>query len=798
VTNRNDALIEQPGSEVLFTRLVNNSINILHGYLFILLLFILSGCVSISTPPNYHPETYAPSNNTLSNTNLLVKCYLTEESSLQNMNNSSIKNGLIHYFSRWVPKWDTGFYTYYPTEKESEADPDKLTIFLSPTKGILDFSDLVATGKIVVPKTKMEYNFKVKMGSQTTGNIVNTLENIIKRDQESYNFGILIAQKILNILNTDKELVANALEAQKKNEQQKKKILAEQNRKLDPEVSNKKTLELYGDLLQNEPSKPFKASVESYRSAISSGYKPTRLPGFNSSLIVLDEPKTGISLSGRTDLPLVPTLLKRQAIRDKLNKSDKLLLVQPMSSNVKRDIISQSKRKSEYISGHRELHNQEYDIAFLEYQHSLNHYNRVVAKVENKPAAKNEVGLLVDLFIGGTQMAAAKTRMEKALQKLRQTPQTTNIPIKKDYYYNVMEVNVSKGINYNLYVIDMARNKVLFKEYTKLDDKTFTLQYGKHAKDTKYSNFDNENDVEVYENEKPIFSVTDIVSDLLSTTRKDFKSTRYTKSLSFIRKPKVFKTKVQKPKTVNSQLSSVMQSVVTIQDNGNQTIGTGFFINDNLIITNQHVLGGRKLISVRTKDSQKYVGKVLDTHYDLDIALVEVEGTGVPVKIYMGKPVSEGKEVFAIGNPIGLEYSVTKGIISSIRKKRNKKKPLSMEYMYIQTDVAINPGSSGGPLIMNGNVIGINTAKVISDAVEGVGFAIHYDEILKYLEGNNIHLVKGKTATVQKVKVSSKKNKGTQEGVPEIKLTRLKNMYDKGLITEDEYNKKRAEVLEKF
>ncbi len=704
---------------------------------------------------------------------------------------NSFRNGLKRYLGKYAPEW----WVLNCSEFSIKEKKDEIRLYASVNahKSLTAFSDFVAEISLSSNIFKDTLEYSVLTASKFNGNIEST-------SVDNYDLGVIVGKSILNKLNTVEEFIvlSNARNNKRKVEEQRQ--LSEKKQKQTPEVANQKTTELYNKLSKDNLQNQFTNSIKAYHSAESDGYKPTHLPTFSTSLIVLDELKTGLFPTEASNLPLKPILLNRKEIKKLMGKKGKVILVQPVSSNVKRDILSQSKVKSEYISGYREKHNPAHDAAYRDYQRALDDYNSVQADISSQSSAGSLWWLQ---GIGNAALSAnASNTLDNAQEKLTQTPQTTSVPIKQDYSYNVMQVKVSKNISYNIYIIDLNTNKVSTKKYNKSDDKTFKLQYGRHSDDSGWHvTYYNENEVETYEKEKLTFSVENIVNDLVKTASKEFTTKPCTNSLCFIKTPKKTqkkKTVAQKPKAVKGKLSNLIQSVVAIQDNGGRTIGTGFFVNDNLILTNRHVVGERKLISVSTKAGKKYVGKVLDAHYDLDIALVEVDGTGSPVKMHLGRPVSEGEEVIAIGNPMGFEYSVTKGIISSIRKSKDKKKPLSKEYTYIQTDVPINPGNSGGPLFMNGKVVGINTSKIVSDDVEGIGFAIHYDEILEYLDSNDVHLARKKAKPIPKQVVLAKKSTISQEDAAERKLTHLKKMFDKGLITKDEYKTERSEVLEKF
>jgi len=157
-------------------------------------------------------------------------------------------------------------------------------------------------------------------------------------------------------------------------------------------------------------------------------------------------------------------------------------------------------------------------------------------------------------------------------------------------------------------------------------------------------------------------------------------------------------------------------------------IGSGVIIDSNgYILTNSHVVGdgNAKSINVLFENGDKKEGKVLWNDSILDLAVVKVEATGLPVATLGDSDKLEvGEIAVAIGNPLGLEFqrSVTSGIISGLSRTIQVGQSNVIEDL-IQTDASINPGNSGGPLLNSkGEVIGINTAKIKS--AEGLGFSI--------------------------------------------------------------------------
>jgi Do/DeqQ family serine protease len=153
--------------------------------------------------------------------------------------------------------------------------------------------------------------------------------------------------------------------------------------------------------------------------------------------------------------------------------------------------------------------------------------------------------------------------------------------------------------------------------------------------------------------------------------------------------------------------------------------GSGFIIsNDGKILTNAHVVDGADTVSVVLKDGRKLKGKVLGKDELTDVAVIKIEGNNLPT-IALGNSdnLQPGESAIAIGNPLGLDNTVTTGIISATGRNSNLIGAADKRVQYIQTDAAINPGNSGGPLLnARGEVVGMNTA--ILQGAQGLGFAI--------------------------------------------------------------------------
>jgi len=165
-------------------------------------------------------------------------------------------------------------------------------------------------------------------------------------------------------------------------------------------------------------------------------------------------------------------------------------------------------------------------------------------------------------------------------------------------------------------------------------------------------------------------------------------------------------------------------------------MGSGFvYSEEGYIITNQHVVKDAKKVTVTFLDGEAYIGDVIGTDPDLDIAVVKVSPSNTylqPITIGDSSKLKVGEKIVAIGNPFGLSGSMTSGIVSQIGRLLPQESGYSIPDV-IQTDAAINPGNSGGPLInMKGEVVGINTAiQSITGEFSGIGFAVPSNTVKK-------------------------------------------------------------------
>jgi len=177
-----------------------------------------------------------------------------------------------------------------------------------------------------------------------------------------------------------------------------------------------------------------------------------------------------------------------------------------------------------------------------------------------------------------------------------------------------------------------------------------------------------------------------------------------------------------KSKDFSAIIDDILPSVVGIV--AGQSLGSGAIVTeDGFVITNYHVVSsGTSNIQVFMSDSSVYSAQLIGYNSPMDVAVLKINGNNFNyLQFTDSKNVNIGEKVIAVGNPYGLSFSVTEGIVSAV----NREGPNGLS-VYTQTDVPINPGNSGGPLInLNQEIVGINNFKV--GEAEGLGFALQAD-----------------------------------------------------------------------
>ena len=344
--------------------------------------------------------------------------------------------------------------------------------------------------------------------------------------------------------------------------------------------------------------------------------------------------------------------------------------------------------------------------------------------------------------IGDLNRGISKANIEisKLNDLLARTEVTLLEDIYKPYNYKLNLIEATKSAYYDFYLI--KENEAYFSKVKIEDKKTFKIpsELAKQDKDqnvyTKYNTLD---DVKFWEDS----SMKEIkYTDLFTEFKKNQKPIEFKKIYASLNVEETgFLAKLFAPKKVTQD-----NNFKRIQDNNADKrffnvvvvktfdgMGSGFYIKPNQIITNFHVIDGAKNITITDYFGKQSSAKIIKIDARRDLALLETNLKGTPVKFFRSK-INPGLKVDAIGHPKGLDYSLTSGVISSVRMYASTYNVTrNANTKFIQTDVAINKGNSGGPLFHNQWVVGVNTQGLRKSETEGLNFSVHLDELLDFI-----------------------------------------------------------------
>lgn len=424
---------------------------------------------------------------------------------------------------------------------------------------------------------------------------------------------------------------------------------------------------------------------------------------------------------------------------------DWVVVVAPKSGTANRSVSRQERRSSQRAVGSRSEPNPYY--AQIENQLDL-------AKIDLL-RAESELNRVSSIYCEGFACIAKISAMNRARdfqstalsnvqynsQLLSSIPMTIEAPVLEAYSYNVVEVNVRRKTEVIIEIFDRGRRSLGRDVRSLTEEKLLKIPYGIDDQDPKGDairvEFDDEAKADEVESGPLALSAGDLLAggnipvrmDRIETGRA-FAELKTAAETPFLVRSSRMGTARVRPARETAQSDSRSNAVVLIE-NPSGSVGAGFFVSPNRILTNQHVVEGSGFVVVRNRKGDEGVGRVVKSDLIRDLALISSDLSG-PISILgLTNDVAVGATVETIGHPRGLSFSLTRGIVSAIRRL-----PSDVgggDVLVIQTDASLSPGNSGGPLFLGDRVIGICTSKLVDSASEGLGFAVHASEIEQFL-----------------------------------------------------------------
>ncbi|MGB0670834.1 MAG: S1C family serine protease [Rhodospirillales bacterium] len=313
-------------------------------------------------------------------------------------------------------------------------------------------------------------------------------------------------------------------------------------------------------------------------------------------------------------------------------------------------------------------------------------------------------------------------------------------PIFLRYTFEKAAIQARKFMTIDYYLIDRVAGRYFSSTIDVAEEERFEVAYNISSFDPRRAQheeeFDTEKDVDDFEKVSMGVDLSKIVRHYLanSNKQKSFTGLASLRKEILGKKNKVLAKREDNRFDARPLADPRFDSVVAVY-RGDGTMGSGFFITPRVVLTNWHVVENQKFVEMKAYDGTETYGSIIGKDVRLDMALVRVQSYGRPVKFYEKKQLHPGEMAEAIGHPNRLLFSITRGVVSAIRKHYSINLPRGAgdDVLYVQTDAPINGGNSGGPLFLGDRVIGMNTWGFVKDRFEGLNFAVHYGEILAYL-----------------------------------------------------------------
>ncbi|MDK9722188.1 MAG: serine protease [Rhodospirillales bacterium] len=457
------------------------------------------------------------------------------------------------------------------------------------------------------------------------------------------------------------------------------------------------------------------------------------------SRTLLDKGQIQFPAQIEVDLPIDVDKSELDAVLSEgaMSNLDYLFVIDVALAKATRRAINSQNVRSRTVVGTKSVVNPDWDAAQVDFQQAQSNamMTRAQSSSYNDPFASPGVNLLGGI-LNAIVVGAAQGKANDAAEKLKSTPRMIEQPVYADYDYKMTQVAASKTMTVHYYAIDRVNRKYFKSTFDVAENARFAIPYqldprDPHKKEIESAN-KTETDLEAWEKQPSTVKLSQLVDHYLGNAgaSKPLPGLASLRTEMLADRNKAIAKVKEDTYTGSTRYDPRFDHVVVI-NNPDGGLGTGFFVRPDVVMTNHHVIEGAKFVELRLRDGQETFGKVLDVDVRLDLALVRVQTKGKPVKFYNRNELELGSTVDVIGHPRRLQYSISRGVVSAVRKEKSIQLGSGQEVLFVQVDAAISPGNSGGPVFMNNEVVGV--VDFTRTDGQNINFAIHYSEAQRFL-----------------------------------------------------------------
>jgi len=370
--------------------------------------------------------------------------------------------------------------------------------------------------------------------------------------------------------------------------------------------------------------------------------------------------------------------------------------------------------------------------------------NSTQIRANSSDCSGPSVGLAIACgFAQGMAVNIARDNVKKASDLLSKTPQTVSKPNYQNYQYRLVDINSNKTASFEFLLINLKK-KEINKSFVDINDnEVFTVIYDVHPKDPNkdslISDYSTEKKVAEWEKNDVNFNISKILNpqNLINTEKEKFTNINELQSFLFVAANET-KNNVNNSNTISKSgaIADPRFNSVVIVKAGSGT-GTGFYVTPEIILTAYHVVEKSSLVQLEFYNGRQNSGRIIAHDIRLDLALIKADEVGIPLDIFSGN-IRLGSTVEAIGHPQGLSFTITRGIVSSLRKQASIYTKGSAKVEFVQSDTPVSPGNSGGPLFLGNKVIGVVDFGNVEKYSQNLNFSVSFNEVRNFLRRNKI------------------------------------------------------------